>query len=40
MPKSPTFVAKPSTRVVEDFVRKVQGFQMLYADMYQVTTKG
>lgn len=36
VPKSPTFLATPSTRAVEDFVRQVEGFQMLYADMYQV----
>ena len=35
VPGSPTFKAIESTRAVEDFVRSVQGFQMLYADMYQ-----
>jgi hypothetical protein len=35
VPKSKTFVAKESTRAVEDFVREAEGFQMLYADMYQ-----
>eukprot|EP00039_Didymoeca_costata_P007913 m.105347 g.105347 ORF g.105347 m.105347 type:complete len:536 (+) comp13871_c0_seq1:2355-3962(+) len=29
------FVANKSCRVVEDWVREVEGFQMLYADMYQ-----
>jgi len=34
-PGKTDFVAKPSCRAVEDFVRQVEGFQMLYADMYQ-----
>jgi delta24-sterol reductase len=29
------FVATTACREVEEFVRKVEGFQMLYADMYQ-----
>jgi delta24-sterol reductase len=34
-PGKTDFVAKPSSRRVEDFVRSVEGYQMLYADMYQ-----
>lgn len=34
-PGKTDFVAEPSCRAVEDFVREVDGFQMLYADMYQ-----
>lgn len=34
-PGKTDFVASPSCRKVEDFVREVEGFQMLYADMYQ-----
>lgn len=34
-PGKTDFVASPSCRAVEDFVREVEGFQMLYADMYQ-----
>jgi len=30
-----TFHCVESTRRVEDFVRSVDGYQMLYADMYQ-----
>ena len=33
-PGKTDFVAKPSCRAVEDFVRQVEGFQMLYADSY------
>ncbi len=35
IPGNKEFKAVESTRAVEDFVRKVEGFQMLYADMYQ-----
>jgi hypothetical protein len=34
VPGAKKFKAVESTRAVEDFVRSVQGFQMLYADMY------
>lgn len=30
------FLATRNVREVEDYVRSVEGFQMLYADMYQV----
>jgi len=34
IPKRPSFNAEKTTRTIEAFVRKVNGFQMLYADTY------
>jgi len=34
IPKRPTYNAEKTTRTIEAFVRKVNGFQMLYADTY------
>lgn len=34
-PGKTDYIAAPSSRRVEDFVRSVEGYQMLYADMYQ-----
>jgi len=34
-PGKTDYIAQPSSRRVEDFVRSVEGYQMLYADMYQ-----
>ncbi|XP_067677801.1 delta(24)-sterol reductase-like [Haliotis asinina] len=33
-PKNPNFSTIPSTRRIENYVKKVHGFQMLYADSY------
>ena len=35
-PGKTDYIAAPSSRRVEDFVRSVEGYQMLYADMYVV----
>ena len=35
IPGARSFKALESTRAVEEFVRQAEGFQMLYADMYQ-----
>jgi delta24-sterol reductase len=34
-PGKTDYIAAPSSRRVEDFVREVEGYQMMYADMYQ-----
>lgn len=38
-PKAPDFKAVPATKAIEAYVRKVNGFQMLYADTYLTETE-